>query len=254
MPSYAPVSEDYSIGRPLTGDILLSNLVLTGWGAVSAGVPALVTWTDRGRVWAKLSGTTLTLYRSAGMTEATDRLCAGTVSGGLVTLSELNSSGITGSARVTATQDSTCSVILSYAHEKDIEARYVGLANELDSNSKWLGRDMRFEALLKESKRELDAKLRDDYAPMLPLRNDSTPDLTVLSDARQDNLVRAHVWLATALLYGYRGAMDATFVEAERYRRKLAREELQSRKLGMDYDADSKVDVKAASVQRLVLG
>lgn len=238
--------ENYSIGRPIEGDLVLSRLVLTGWGATGA----LATWTERGRVWARLSGGVLTLYRNSGVSAA-DRLCSGAVSSGSVTLTALNGSGITGSASVSASQDGACTVIISYATEDDVSARYVGLANEAAFLNR--GGLQRFEWLLTESKREVDLKLIEDMAPYLPVKSDGTPDLTVLSDPRQANIVRAQVWFAEAILYGYRGALDAQFIEAERYRRKIAREELRSRQILVDRETDAVADHRAPLSQRVEL-
>lgn len=263
--AYAPVSEDYSIGRPLTGDLLISHLKLTGWGARIEADPdaepdptperwALDEISTRNRVYLKYdhAGESLEVYGDAAFTNL---VASGDVVDCACTLSAENEDfPLTGSCRVSATQDGTCSVIITYADERDLARRYVGLQNELTANGPFPGQGIRFEALLLEAKRELDAKLAEDLEPVLPTRANGTLDLSVVSDPRQDNLVRAHCWFAEAALYGYRGALDPQFVDAERYRRKSARDELQSRRVMLDWHGDNVIDGgRSASPVRVVI-
>lgn len=264
MSSYANVSTDYSIGRPITGDMVLSDLALTGWGAVTANVPSLFTWTNRGRLWAVFTASTgdLSLYRHPAAASG-DKVCGGTVTSGAVTLSAANTSGITGTAKVTngtagtnPEQDSTGTVVISYAHELDLADAYgIGLDNELDGSSKYRGRDTRFEAVLKTAKRDIDAKLREYLAPNLPSSTSRLPDLSAISDPRQDNLVRAHAMIGAAIICELRGPLDPAFYNMGKDLRRRAYEVLQSRKVMLDSDADSVIDAKPSiSSAEVVLG
>ena len=144
--------------RTRTGDAVLDRLVLTGWGLVTSNVTSLFTWTDGGRLWwvfTQSSGD-LSFYRrkTAG---SGDKVCSGTVSSGLVTLAQANSSGISGTAELTTgnydaalvqpTSNSTGDVIISWCDENDLVDAAQGVSNVLDSNSKWVGQLARFEAL-----------------------------------------------------------------------------------------------------------
>lgn len=263
--TYAPVSEDYSIGRPLTGDLLISHLRLTGWGAKIDADPdadpeptperwALDEISTRNRVFARYTHSTaiLEIFADAAFTNL---VASGEVVNGACALEAENEDfPLTGACRVAATSDGTCSIVLTYADERDLARRYVGLANELTTSGPYPGQGIRFEVLLLDGKRELDAKLAEDLAPVLPGKPDGTLDLSIVSDPRQDNIVRAHAGFCEASLYALRGALDMQFVEAERYRRKVAREELQSRRIALDYDGDRRVDgSQSASPVRLVI-
>lgn len=241
------IAEDYSI-RTLTGAVVLSRLVLTGWGAWSAGVAALDTWSDRGRLWwvfTQSSGD-LSFYRRPTLGSG-DKVCSGTASSGLVTLAQANSSGISGTVECTAgtlgsnpAENGTGDVIVSYANENDLLDAYNGVQSYLDSNSKWYGQNTRFEAVLRSSKRDLDEFIATRLQVGIERDNNGRRKLAAISDPRQ--LAKVHALYTLSQIEFHRaGANEARVVTAESYeRRALAL--LKALEVAMDYGADGIVD------------
>lgn len=153
MSTGATIRERYSVSIPRTGSARLSRIALTGWGADGA----LAAFTDNGRLWVRYThtGTLVEMFRRPSMASA-DLVCSGTVSSGVVALSEANSSGITGTADIEATADSTLDIVLSYASEYDLRTVQQQIAQLLDDNNKWQGEGVRFERLLVDAKRYID--------------------------------------------------------------------------------------------------
>lgn len=243
MATAAPAFEDYSIVLR-SGDAQISRLVLSGWQTAAS---TLATWSDKGRMWGKITtGDVFELYRRPGLASG-DKVCNGTISSNAVTLSQANSSGISGSADInTFTSGSThlFDVIVSYADEQDIVRMYSGAANELDSNSKYEGQDTRFEALLKEQKRYLDQLLWTRLKDQIGTDTLGRPLLGYIADPRQ--LARVHAKLCVAQLYERRGDVGSeaglAFHEAAARARSQAVEELNSLNILLDSNRDQVAD------------
>lgn len=242
MPTGAPAFEDY-IPLLRSGDALITRVALTGW---QASASALRTWSDRGRMWGKITPTTgdglLTLYRRPGLASG-DRVCHGTINSGTVTLSALNSSGITGSADVpSGTTSSTheFDLIVSYGDEQDMTPLYAGLANELDSNSKWEAQDSRFESLLKEQKRFLDALIWKRLKDQIGTDSWGRPNMGYISDPRQ--LARVHALLCVAQVWMKRGAMIPERMDAAKQVKAMAMEEFNALDILIDTNRDVRTD------------
>lgn len=245
------VVEDYSLRGPITGDALLSRLVLTGWGAVTSSVPALETWTDRGRLWWVFTQSTgdLSFYRRSTAGSG-DKVCSGTASSGLVTLAQANSSGITGSVECSngtlgtnPTQDSTGQVVVSYAHEQDLADQYVGVANYLDSNSKWNGQGTRFEAILRTTKRELDEHVASALGSRLRYDTAGRRQLADIADPRQ--LATVHALYALGAMEYRRAGMDPLRLEGGKIYMERALRMLRATNLLLDYESDALGDGEA---------
>lgn len=250
MPQVSNVAEDYSIRSPLTGDLVLSRLVLTGWGAVTSDVPALVSQTDRGRLWVKFTVSTNTLEffkRSTMLSDDRVAYTSSAVSGGLATLVQDNSSGISGSCECTSgtqganpTENGTTQVVVSYAHEKDLADKYAGFSTSyLDSNSKWIGQAARFEAKLLEAKRELDEHLAGMLDTRLRYDAQGRRQLADIADPRQ--LAPVHAYWTLALIETYRKNQ----VGAEFYMG-LAMSQLRGTKITLDHESDGRQDAEVS--------
>lgn len=249
MPQVSNVAEDYSIRSPLTGDLVLSRLVLTGWGGVQSAVPDLVAFTDRGRLWVRFTQSSglLEFFRRSTMGSG-DLICSGTVNNGLVTLAANGaiSSPISGSAEATngtlgtnPTQDSTTQVIVSYCDENDLIDKYAGVTSYLDANSKWQAQNARFEAKIREAKRELDEHLAGMLDTRLRYDAQGRRQLADIADPRQ--LAPVHAYWTLALIETYRKNQ----VGAEFYMG-LAMSQLRGTKITLDHEADGRQDAEVS--------
>lgn len=190
-------------------------------------------------MWGQISGTTFTLYRRSGLA-AGDAVCSGTISSGSVTLTASNSSGITGSCDVTYTSTSLFDVIVSYADEQDIATLYSGWANELDSNSKYQGLLVRFEAPLIEQKRFLDNMLWSRLEDAIGTDNQGRPAIGRIADPRQ--FARVHAWLVIAQFHDLRGPRNTESRDAAKAARAQAIEEFNLIRPLLDSNRDAIVD------------
>lgn len=243
----APAFEDYSIIRR-SGDAVVSRLALTGW-QTAAGT--LKTWSDRGRMWGKVfadsGGDRLTLYRRPGLASG-DGVCSGLISSSAVTMTALNSSGITGSCDVlsyTSGDESLFDIVVSYADEQDIVTMYHGAANELDTNSKYEGLLNRFESVLLEQKRVLDNLLYTRLRDQIGVDTLGRPQVGYIADPRQ--LARVHALLCVAQLYERRGNLEPAFDQGANDKRAQARSELKEMQILLDSNRDHRVDGEASA-------
>lgn len=260
MAQVANVAEDYSSRTYNGAAALLSRIALTGWGAVTTAVPSLETWTDRGRLWwvFTVSSGDLSFYRRATLGSG-DKVCSGTVSSGLVTLSAANTSGVTGTCEcsngtlgTTPTVDASGDMIVSYAHENDLIDRYAGVVSYLDSNSKFEAQNTRFEAILRDSKRELDEHIAGAIGSRLRFDSSGRRMLADIADPRQ--LAPVHAMYAIGMLEMRRAGLDMRRHEVGSHWQSKARELLRGTLIAMDYEADAKQDVEAnVSSARLIL-
>lgn len=236
--------------RTRTGDAVLDRLVLTGWGAVTSNVTSLFTWTDGGRLWwvfTQSSGD-LSFYRrkTAG---SGDKVCSGTVSSGLVTLSAANTSGISGTAELTTgnydgalvmpTQNSTGDCILSWCDENDLVAAAIGIINVLDSNSKWVGQLTRFEALFLQNMRDFGNYLAQRIAGRASVDFNGRTRLCDIMEPR--DVAKTYANYIVAELLKIRHGADSTKTQAHMA---LWKELLNSLDLAIDTGADRVLDNK----------
>lgn len=231
-----------------TGNAKLSRTVLSGWGAVTATVPALVEFTDRGRLWWRYTQSTALLELFCRPTFLSgDLVASGTVTASKVTLAEGNSSGITGTVDViTASEDSTGDIIVSFAHENDIDDVFRNAANVLDDSGQWNGRGTRFEALLsKVQADELLPALRQKMSSRLT-RTSGVADINDIADPRQ--IASIHAKLVAAWLYDRRGSADSDGVAGAmgKKTRMDAYNLLGATDIGIDYGQDADVDAESA--------
>lgn len=256
---------DYPV-RTLAGDAVIDRLVLTGWGTVTSNVTSLFTWTDNGRLWWNYVASTgvITFYRRNSTTIATDAVCTGTVGAtGLVTLAASNSSGITGTAEVTdgdfttgalikPVQDSRGDVIVSYADENDLKDAARGADNVLDSNSKWFGQLVRFEALLLRQRISFDGYVSRKLADMATLDDRNEVTLCDLKNPRQ--LAQAFAAYCIAELMENRQGTDLARMQATKDKRERAMDLLKNLTLALDYQGErvkqAQVNVTAGRVYR----
>lgn len=257
---------DYPV-RTLDGDAVIDRLVLTGWGTVTSTVTSLFTWTDNGRLWWNYVASTraITFYRRNSTTVATDAVCTGTVStAGLVTLTASNTSGITGSAEVTdgdyttgaliaPVEDSRGDVIVSYADENDLIDAAKGVANVLDSNSKYFGQLVRFEALLLRMRISFDAYVENNLAGVANYDNRNDVVLCDIKNPRQ--LAQSFAEYCVAELMDNRAGSDLARLEAADKKRKRALDLLKTQGVKLDYAGKRKTEAKAnMSAARLIRG
>lgn len=239
--------------RTRTGDAVLDRLVLTGWGAVTSNVTSLFTWTDGGRLWWVFTQSTgdLSFYRrkTAG---SGDKVCSGTVLSGLVTLSQANTSGISGTAELTTgdysgalvqpTQNSTGDCIVSWCDENDLIDAAQGVPNVLDSNSKWYGQLTRFEALLLRHLPDFGNYVQQRLTGRTENDFNGRPRLCDIMDPRQ--LAKSYANYIVSELMEHRQGVDPVRIAATEAKRKRAMDLLNSLELAVDTGADRVLDNK----------
>ena len=246
MARVTAVAEDYS-SRTLTGDAVLSRIVLTGWGAVTSAVPALQEFTDRGRLWWRFTASTnlLELFRRPTLLSG-DRVAytSTAAASGKATLVQDSSSGFSGTcdidegtAGTNPVSDATGDLIVSYAHENDLIDAYAGVGGYLDTNNKWQGQLTGFEAILLNAKRQMDEQLVGALGTNLRYDSAGRRDLASIADPRQ--LAPVHTRWTLALIEEYRKRIpDAEYWMAQ------AKGLLKQTQIVMDYDADATQDTQ----------
>lgn len=257
-----PIAEDFT-PRTLTGTATLSAIELTGWGAVTTAVPALKTYTDRGRLWWRFTASSnlLEFFRRATLASG-DRVAytSSAVSGGKATLVQDNSSGFSGTLDIdegtqdtNPVNDATGDVIVSYAHENDLVNAYAAVTNYLDSNSKWYAQNTRFEAVLRQAKRELDEELAGILAPQLSAITPKRRQLAVVADPRQLSLI--HAYFTLGVIERHRAGHGERFRDAADRWFSDARGLLRVTQIALDFEADDAIDTEAnVSSANLLLG
>lgn len=251
------IAEDYSV-RTLTGVALLSRLALTGWGAVTLGVTALEAFTDRGRLWWRFTASTNTLefFRrptllSGDRVAFTDTAAAD----GKAVLVAANTSGFSGTCDITGgtpganpTQDATGDVIISYADENELISACADVQGYLDGDSKWNAQGVRFEALLRESKRELDERIVEKLCKDLARDAGGRRLLAAIADPRQ--LARVHALYTVYLLDAHRAGDDPARMESSQWHLDRALGLLKATRIALDNEADGINDVEKRSADR----
>jgi hypothetical protein len=251
--------EDYSIGVR-DGDLVLSQLHVTGWGAAASTVR---TKTDRGRLWGRITtGNVFELWQTPTFTDGTKRVAySGTISAaGPITFAQDNASGFSGTAMVDYTlgEEQLFDVVLTYADHEDLRRQFKGVDSELDSDGKFEGLDDGFESILKQTKRKLDKRLWERYGPDAPdgdavLTADDygRPTLAPISDPRQ--LAEIHALLVVYELLWRRASVDpesTMAASAEAYERKAWRE-FDVENVAFDLTRDSEIDERKSTTHRL---
>lgn len=251
----------------LSGAVTVSRISLLGWGALISSRPATQTTTEAGRLWWRFTSSTnlFELFRDPNYGSG-DLVASGTVSGGLVTLSEANSSGITspaspqqihvtnGTQGTNPTEDGTGDLIVNFCDEDDLNQIYRDVANELDSTDKWLGLGTRFEGLIGSVQVDtFNPMLRQYLAQKLNLNTSGIEVLTAISNPRQLAPVLARHCVAR--LYERRGSIDEDALDMARKVRAEAERILDTITIAIDYERDGIVDVKqSGQVVRVIRG
>lgn len=267
------IAEDYS-ARTLTGSAVLSRIALTGWGAMSSGVPAAETFTDRGRLWWKytVSTTTLEFFRRPNML-AGDRVAYDDgVADGKAELVQDTSSGFSGScdidegtAGANPAADATGDLIISYAHEGDLLSEFAGIEGFLDANSKVYGQGTRFEFWLRAAKRELDEALArlllDDLGDHLTQAQQTAITtllggisrdakgrrlLAMIADPRQ--LAPVHALWCAYKAESHRVGNDRDRADMAQWHLDRANNLLHGMRVALDIDADGDVETERGGV------
>lgn len=236
--------EDYDIAVR-DGDLVLRDLQLTGWGATQQWLKEN---TNNGRLWGRITtGDVLELWRTPTFDDANDQVAESDnpiTEAGPVTIVESNGSGLTGSVNVDYTlgEEQLFDVVMSHASERDLKRAYgEGLAGELDDDDKYEGEDVRFESLLKETKREvINKKLWERYKDVVGLDDVGRPLFAKISDPRQ--IARAHALYAVSALYLRRADESSNFLEIAKKFERLADDSLQSTPIAWDIDRDGDID------------
>lgn len=256
MATGANIREDYSISEPRTGSARVSRLKLTGWGGTPSSTVGLKTWSDQGRMWGVISGTDFSLRRRGpGVYVSGDEVCSGTISGGKVTLSADNTSGITGTCDVdngtpgtNPTEDGTFDVIVGYdCDENDLRDMFTQANNLLVSNA-WEGSTLtRFEPVLLKAKRILDDWLVRDMRGRMAGHEDAWGRWPLASIVEPGNLRDVQAAIACHLLEQNRSAIDPSYqVNAGRAAQlwKTANELFKSAQIAFDWERDLAPDVR----------
>lgn len=251
--------------RTRTGDAVLDRLVLTGWGTVTSDVTSLFTWTDGGRLWWTYVASTrvLTFYRRKTALSG-DAVCSVTITtaGIGASIAASNSSGITGScemtngdysgALVSPTQDSTGDCIICYCDENDLRDAAIGVNGVLDTNSKWYGQLVRWEALLLRSMSDFGNYVQQRIETKVGRDFNNKPRLADIMEPRQ--LAKSYATYIVAELMEHRQGTDPVRIAATESKRARAMNLLNSLDIALDLGADRVADATAnMSSARLIL-
>lgn len=242
------IAEPYA-SRTLTGAATLRRVVLSGWGASAS---ALAAFTDNGRLWWRYTASSalLEFFRHDGLA-ASHRVAFGTVALGVcATLTADNASGFSGSCELDAGQsgvnpsgDATGDLIVSYASENDLRNAMRGSPNWLDATSKWEGQATRFEALLAESKVELDEVVAGRLAGRLPRDAMGRRALCAIASPRQ--LARVHALYTVYMMERYRVGNNPERRDACEFWKNEALTLLSATHIALDYEGDDSVDLES---------
>lgn len=227
--------------RVSQGDLVLTRLALTGWGAIGA----LDAWTKDRRVFGRITtGNLLELWRTPTFAVSTDRLAvSGAITGaGSVSFAADNASGISGTCNVDYTlgEEQLFDAIVSYADEKDIGRKYSGLDNELDDDDKYEGEGVRFESLMNEAKKYVHRKIVDRYAASLEYDDLGRPILAAIADPTE--LADAHALCCRWLLYVRRLSTEPELRNAVNDALRDWQDELAQVPIAFDADDDGVID------------
>jgi hypothetical protein len=241
--------EDYSISAARTGDAVLRNLVLTGWGAAP-------TMMEQGRLYWRVTAngasSTLKLYRSgvnaAGNWASGDEMATGTFTIDAdnfvsVTLSQANTSGLSGTCRVRAGENSRGDVVITYADEQDIK-RLLHDSASLLSSSQFEG-ETRFEGVARQAKRLIDMWLRSAHGTSFQRKVTGEIQLADLAMPRQ--LAIPHSQLCVKILFENRMGHAPEFMEQAKYWGRLALDTFEATAPSLDFFKDDILDGRLRS-------
>ena len=202
----------YTVSGPRTGDAIIKDLQLSGWDANYNN-------TEQGRLYYRVNTSNeLELFKDEGYATV-DLVCSGPVlADDTVALTENNSSGISGSARVghTLTTEATGEVIVSYASEQDMLQYQKCITQYLDDNGQFNGED-RFENPLKRAKLHIDKQVRNKLDPWFRRKGSFEVDMSAIAKPRQ--LSEIHALYALYLIFFTVNAGDEELSKfAEKYK------------------------------------
>lgn len=254
--SFGSVGKEIYSHRKLSGDVLASKIVLTGWGATGVRLTDI---TDAGRLWCTTDGATVELYKTInddGSFVTLDKIAEGTVgSEGNTPLVEANSSGVSGSINIAGT--GKFDIIIGHCDEADVlDFAPGGQENFLGSViTKEQDKATRLEDLLKETKKEIDRWLIRDLNTTVgkfedadgkavddpfPIDARGRSELAVLGDPQQ--LREVQIWLTLRLLSRkLLGRFEAASDMAKEYS-KAATDTYASLRLLVDVEGDRIVE------------
>lgn len=251
--------------RAITGTPKPHRIVITEWGN-QYSVASFVKndWSDAGRLWCKINGSTLNIYKRInpdGTFDSGDEVLRGSVAAGEIALAEQNSSGLSGTIYLDDADDGDLfDLIVTYADERDIEAvlNINDQASALDSAvAKILTETERWQVKLLEAKRRLDERLVADHGKQkylsnvadgrstYPFKLDAWGRWELAAIASPQQLARVHVYYALALLCEHRVTFHATFERLHDFYMKKAKEALADIRIIVDHEADQVVDTEA---------
>lgn len=237
----AVYAEPYSISPARTGDAVLRDLNLTGWGNAP-------TFMEQGRLYWKVTSngasSTLKLYREEALAAGDEVATSSTFTISstafvTVTLAQANSSGLSGSCRVRAGATSTGDCIITYAVEDDLK-RVTHDLTSLLSSSQWEG-VARFEGALRQAKQEIDGWIRDGF----PVKASGERDISGLAAPRE--LAMTHAYLTTSILMENRVNLAPEKAELVTFWRKRAKESFAAIKPSLDFTLDDVMDSRLDS-------
>lgn len=243
-------TEDYSLSEARTGTIRVSRIVLTGWGAAPTASAGLMTFSDHGRLWGVYTASSgdLSLYRRSTAGSG-DKVCSGTVSSGVVTLSAANTSGITGTADVdngtpgtNPDANATFDLIVSYADETDVKRVHAAFDSFLTGTpATYMGLGLtRHEHVLLESKRELDRWIKARHESRLRYDTWGRPLLAHI--AQQRDFARCQALIAAYMAAQMRAGLNPQYQELAAFYSKSAWEEFSRISIAFDYERDTRID------------
>lgn len=228
--------------RITSGDLLLKELALTGWGT-SASV--LRTKTDKGRLWGRITtGNVFELWTTPDFADPLKRVAysAAIAAAGTITLLADNASGITGSAFVSYTlgNEQLFDCIVSPASEEDLERLYKSVAGELTS-TQYAGQGVRFEALQVAVMRTyIWPWVWERYAEDLGVDDRGRPNVAHV--AAPEQLKECHALKCIAEIYKRRAGLHPEFATLARDYAKLAWDEFDKVPLAIDAEPDEELD------------
>lgn len=220
----------FTISPALTGDAVFKLLELTGWSNSDTN-------NSQGRLYWAIVNDTLSFYSNP---ERTELVAEGDITAGEVDLAEEGASGISGSAKLTHTQDSTGFIVVTYCKESDLLLRERDLLDHITSGQ--YSEATRFEGPLKEAKEHIDKVLRGRPDVTKFFKANRQVDLSVLLNPW--DLAAAQAYWALHLIMLSVNNGDSSIMDLCKFYESKSNKELDLVDLQFDYNRDDIVDEK----------
>lgn len=252
--------------RQITGTPFPRRITIDEWGnQYSVGTFTKYDWSDAGRLWCKVDGADLKVYRAIkqdGTFEATDEVLRGTIAAvGPFALAQQNASGLSGEIELQEYSDGDLfDLIVTYADERDID-EVLSIEDQASALDTIVvaerAKTERWQERLLQAKKELDRELIASFGRQTahenvadgrntsPFKLDARGRWMLAALASPEQLVRAHVFRVAMLLCEKRATFNSTFRALYEFYEARYKETMKQTRLIIDHTADQVVDAEA---------